>query len=81
MGTAGGIAGSGAPEQEGCFVCLDEFEADWFIRLNDTGGPVDVWSIDGVDEADLMESPEGHFYVPKRIPPQRLTLVRRDCTA
>jgi hypothetical protein len=40
-----------------------------------------VWSIDGVDEADLMESPEGHFYVPKRIPPQRLTLVRRDCTA
>ena len=27
-----------SPEQEGCFVCLDHREKDWFVDMNNTGG-------------------------------------------
>jgi hypothetical protein len=43
-----------------------------------TGGPVDVWAVDGIDKEELVEAPEGHFYLARPIPPDRLTLVRRD---
>jgi hypothetical protein len=46
--------------------------------MNNTGGPVDVWGVDGVDEAKLVESPEGFLYLPEVVPPERLRLVRRD---
>ncbi len=78
MGAAPGIAGSSRPEQEGCFLTLSEFDCDFFVRMNNTGGPVDVWGVDGVDEAELVESPEGFLYLPEVIPPGRLRLVRRD---
>lgn len=80
MRVARGIAGSMAPEQEGCFLCQDEGEVDWFIRMNTTGGPVDVWQVTGVDPAELVESPEGHLYVPRVIRPDQLRLVRTDVT-
>jgi hypothetical protein len=73
-----GIAGSGTPEQEGCFLCKDEGEVEWFIRMNNTGGSVDVWAVDGVRPRDLVESPEGHVFLPQVVPPDRLTLVRSD---
>jgi hypothetical protein len=76
MMTAPGIAGSRWPEQAGCFLCLDESEVDWFVCMNNTGGPVDVWAVDGVDPAELVESPEGHFYLPAVVPPSRLCLLR-----
>jgi hypothetical protein len=47
-------------------LCRDEWEVDWFVRMNNTGGPVDVWAVDRVDEAELMESPEGHHYSRRR---------------
>lgn len=78
MTAARGIAGSDRPEQQGCFLCLDEFEADWFVEMNNTGGPVDVWAVAGVDPDDLHESPEGHFYLPRRVTPADLVLLRRD---
>lgn len=78
MSVARGIAGSIAPEQEGCFLCADEWEMEWFIEMNNTGGPVDVWGVEGVDEAQLVHSPEGHSYLPARVPPDRLTLLRVD---
>jgi hypothetical protein len=78
MNDVPGIAGSRSAEQEGCFVCLDEWEADWFVRMNNTGGTVDVWAVDGLDSGDLVESPEGHFYVGRPIPPEHVSLVRRD---
>jgi hypothetical protein len=78
IGAVTGIAGSRGPEQHGCFLCLDEHEVNRFIRMNNTGGPVDVWAVDGIDERDLVESPEGHLYLPRRIPPECLRLVRRD---
>jgi hypothetical protein len=78
MKDAPGIAGSRRPEQDGCFLCLDEWEVDWFVSMNNTGGPVDVWAVDGVDEKELVESPEGHHYLASPIPPERLSLVRPD---
>ena len=79
MGAASGIAGSRTAEQEGCFLCLGEWEMEWFVKLNNTGGPVDVWAVDGVDPKALVESPEGHFYLPSVVAAERLTLWRRDC--
>src|SRR5947209_12010699 len=55
---ARGIAGSNSPQQEGCFLCQDQSEADWFACMGSTFGPVDVWAAEGVDESDLIESPE-----------------------
>ena len=79
-GATRGIAGSSAPEQAGCFLCLNEFEMEWFVKtINTTGGPVDVWAVDGVDEKDLVESPEGHSYLPRPIAAHLLTLWRSDC--
>lgn len=77
MGRSRGIAGSSAPEQDGCFVCLDDSEVEWFLGINNTGGPVDVWAVDGVDERELRESPEGHFFLPRTVPAQLVVLVRR----
>jgi hypothetical protein len=78
MRDARGIAGSVQPEQEGCFLCLNEWEVSWFVSMNSTGGPVDVWAVDGVDQSELVESPEGHCYVRSRIPPERVSLLRTD---
>ena len=78
MGAARGIAGSSQPEQQGCFLALDEFEVEWFVRMNNTGGSVDVWCVEGVVREDLVESPEGHYFFPGVIPPDRVSLQRRD---
>jgi hypothetical protein len=75
MGAARGIAGSHRPEQEGCFLAPDRFTADFFVRMNAPGGPVDVWEVSGVEEAELLESPEGFAYLPAVVPPDRLRLV------
>lgn len=50
----------------------------WFVRMNNTGGTVEAWAVDGIDRGQLVESPEGHFYVARPIPPERLSLVRCD---
>jgi hypothetical protein len=78
MSAAPGIAGSREAEKEGCFLCLDDSETDWFVEMNNTGGPVDVWVVDGVDETELITSPEGHTYLPGPIPAQRVSLLRGD---
>lgn len=78
MGSAPGIAGSRTPEVEGCFLCVHLAEDEWFIRMNNTGGPVDVWEVSGVDSGELVESANGYCYVPRTVPPTDLALVRRD---
>lgn len=75
MGAAPGIAGSNSPEVDGIF--LDELP-DFFVRMNNTGGPVDVWGVDGIDRAALVESEAGFCYFPGVIPPDRLTLLDTD---
>lgn len=78
MAAAPGIAGSRAPEQDGCFLCLTEHEVDWFLGMNNTGGTADVWAVEGVPQEALVESPEGHYFVPYAIPPDRLELLQED---
>lgn len=78
MGVSPGIAGSLQPEVAGIFLCLDEFEADWFVRMNNTGGSIDVWSVEGVDMSSLIDNGSGHSYLRERIPVSRLKLERRD---
>jgi hypothetical protein len=78
-GAAPGIAGSTSPEQEGCFLAPDAWTADYFVEMNNnTGGPVDVWAIEGIDWSLLEESPEGYAYFPAPIPRRHLRLVRRE---
>ena len=78
MGAASGIAGSPVPEQRGVFLAQGEHEADWIVRLNNTGGPVDVWAVAGVVATELERSPEGHQFQPGVITADRLRLVRED---
>ena len=78
MTAARGIAGSIRPEVDGCYLCRDRFDADWFVSMNNTGGPVDIWGVDGVEWADLLDGGSGFFYLPGTIPPKRLTLLERD---
>lgn len=80
MGAAPGIAGNRQPEQPGCFLVDDQFDVDWFVRMNNTESAVDVWEISGVDVAELVQSPEGYLYLPAVIPPQQLRLIKRDLT-
>ena len=62
----------------GSFLALSEHETEWFVRMNNTGGPVDVWEVADVNEDDLVEAPEGHLYLPGVISRERLRLVRVD---
>lgn len=78
MGAAWGIAGSREPEAEGCFLSGDESESEYFVRMNNTGGPVDVWVVRGVDSAELVTTASGYNYLPRRVPPECLELTRTD---
>lgn len=78
MGDAPGIAGSQRPEVEGIFLCRGEWEVETFVRINNTGGPVDVWAVDAVDVTELVGNGNGYVYVPSRVPVGRVTLVRRS---
>lgn len=78
MGAAPGIAGSRRPEQQGSFLVGDEFDVDWFVGINNTGGAVDVWGVRGIDVDELVQSPEGYFYFPGVIPPERVWLIKSD---
>ena len=76
MGAARGIAGSDSPEKEGVFVTTNRFDAGFFVRMNNTGGPVDLWAIDGVDIP--LNTSDGFFWVPARIAREKLTLLERS---
>ena len=77
MGAARGIAGSWQPEVDGCFLADTEV-FEYFVRMNNTGGPVDVWEVSGVDVADLVDAPSGYSYRPRAVPPTQLRLVGED---
>jgi hypothetical protein len=75
MGAVPGIAGSSVPEENGIFLARDEFEASFFVRMNNADGPVDVWAVDGIDPDLLVESGSGFEYLPATIPRSQLTLI------
>ena len=76
MGAARGIAGSTVPEADGVFLC-QEFMVGFFIRMNNTGGPVDLWEVSGIDEEQMLDNGSGFLYFPGRIPAGQLALVDR----
>lgn len=78
MGPAQGIAGSTEPEADGVFVTRDGGDLDFILMLNNTGGPVDVWEVRGVDDDELRDNGNGYEYVPRRIPAADVTLARVD---
>jgi hypothetical protein len=61
MSGTSGIAGSRLPEVEGIFLSQDRFTAEFFVRMNNTGGPVDMWTVEDIDDAELVESDTGFF--------------------
>jgi len=69
-----GIAGSHRPEVDGVHV-------DFFVRLNNTGDAVDVWQVNGVDRSKLLDNGNGFEYLPERVSPDQLELVRTDVAA
>jgi len=75
MGAAPGIAGSSLPEEDGVFLCRDEFEAGFFVQMNNTGGPVEVWAVADIGEEQLITSGSGFCYFPARIPRSQVTLA------
>jgi len=77
MAEARGLAGSGRPEVDGIFLAPDLGTARWIVRLNNTGGAVDIWSVDGVDPDDLLNFGNGYHHVPYRLGPHRVTLHER----
>lgn len=82
MGLAPGIAGSRRAEAPGVFLCLDEGDVDWFaFTINNTGGPVDVWAVEGIAPGSLVDNGNGYGYYPGKITPSRLTLIRADLPA
>ena len=78
MEAAPGIAGSHEPEEDGCFLARDLDEAEYFVRMNNTGGPVDVWAVEGYTEAQLLDNGSGYQYLPAPVPVARLRLLRHD---
>jgi len=77
MEAARGIAGSRSPEQQGCFLCLSENEVAFFVRMNNTGGTVDVWAVDGVKQ-DTLKEHNGYYFLPGRVPSSQVALIRAD---
>ncbi|HEY0938076.1 MAG TPA: hypothetical protein VGD91_30575 [Trebonia sp.] len=75
MGAAPGIAGSTVPEADGVFLCQDEFHAGFFVRMNNTGGPVDVWVVSGAFQDQMIDNGSGFFYFPGRIPAGQVSLT------
>jgi hypothetical protein len=48
---------------------------DFFVRMNNTGGPVDVWAVSGTFEDQMIDNGSGFFYFPGRIPATQVTLT------
>lgn len=78
MSDVPGIAGSRRPEVDGVFLVEDPEMAQFFVQINSTGGPVDIWAVDDVDPADLVDAGSGFSYLPARVERHRLTLLDRD---
>lgn len=78
MSLAPGIAGSRRPEQEGCFLCRDEFELSFFVQMNNTGGTIDVWEVADLEQESFVESSTGFAYYPGVIGTDQIRLLHQD---
>lgn len=66
-----------SPEVDGIYLVDDERDADWFAEVvNNTGGAVDVWTVDGVDADRLVPDGSGYSYLPDRVDRHRIALLK-----
>ena len=77
MGAASGLAGNIEAEADGVFLCETEL-VEFFIRINSTGGPVDLWEVRDVDPQALVDNGTGFRYLPGIVATDRIALVRED---
>lgn len=77
MGAAPGLAGNIEAEADGVFLCETEL-VDFFVRINNTGGPVDLWEVRDVDPEALVDNGTGFRYLPGIVATDRIALVRAD---
>jgi hypothetical protein len=75
MGAATGIAGSTEPELPAIFLCEDDFDASFFIRM--ARQPSDVWEV-RVDGLWVENGPDGWWIIDQPVGPDRLRLARKD---
>lgn len=47
----------------------DHFSAQFFVRIHNTGGPVDIWAVDDVTPNDLIETELEHALPQHATPP------------
>jgi hypothetical protein len=52
-------------------------EVGFFVGMNNTGGPIDVWAVMGINEGQLIESGNGFRYYPAKVPPSQITRIER----
>lgn len=78
MGTVPGIAGSLEPEVEGIFLALGAYECRHFASLSNSGDPIDIWQVYGINLDALRTSHNGYLFFPGAIGPDRLSLVATD---
>jgi hypothetical protein len=59
---------------------VNQAEADYFMCMNNTGGPVDVWQVDGIDVGQLLDAGSGYLYLPRLVDAAsvRLTVLDRQ---
>ena len=67
--------GGADPQLEGVFLCCGQDEVEFFCRMNAEGTELDVWAVAGVDEDELMRSPNGFVYVSRPVLPSELNRV------
>jgi hypothetical protein len=48
------------------------------VRMNNTGGPVDLWAVDEAADEQWVETDSGFSYLVGTVAVDRLTLIRRD---
>lgn len=77
MGAAPGLAGSPTAEVAGVYLVGSEFEVGFFVRFVEAE-TVDVWAVDGIDEAELVTGDSGFRYLPRPIPAEQVTLWRTE---
>jgi hypothetical protein len=75
MGAVTGVAGSTAPELPAIFLCEDDFDAAFFIRM--ARQPTDVWEV-RVDGFWVENGPDGWWIIDQPVGPDRLRLARKD---
>ena len=71
------LAGNIEAEADGVFLCETEL-VEFFIRINSTGGPVDLWEVRDVDPQALVDNGTGFRYLPGIVATDRIALVRED---